>query len=76
MTLFLFFALLAAVFVTYFIVFKMIGISHERVIAQKATGEARRLLSLQEEQYRRIRENIDSSRRSLFAAYLSCFAGC
>lgn len=63
MSLFLYIALLVAIFFIYAIYFKMLRISHEKLTTQRNYDEAQRQLVLQEEQYRRLTENMEITRR-------------
>lgn len=63
MSLFLFFALFVLVLVIYLIFFKMMYLSYEKLHSQHDADQARHLLSIQEEQYRRICASIESSHR-------------
>ncbi len=55
--------LIVTVLVVYAVLFKIIAVTHDKLTAQQEASQARNLLTLQEEQYRRISDNIESSRR-------------
>lgn len=63
MSLFLYFALLIAVFVIYLAVFKMLFYAHEKLSAQQGFAQMQHQLELRDEQYRRITDNVENSRR-------------
>lgn len=63
MSLFLFFGLFVLVIVIYFISFKMMYLSYEKLRSQHEASQTRHLLSIQEEQYRNICTNIENNRR-------------
>lgn len=64
MSLFLFFALLVAVFIVYFFYFKLILHNHEKLQAQQQLAQVEHQLALRDEQYHRISDSIESSRRT------------
>ncbi len=63
MSLFLYAAVLIVFFVIYAICFRMLGIAHEKLIAQRKYDEVQRQLMIQEAQYRQITENMENVRR-------------
>ena len=63
MALFLYAALFIAIFVVYGILFKMLDILLEKLETQRKYSDTQRQLSLQEEQYRRISDNMETARR-------------
>jgi two-component system sensor histidine kinase AgrC len=63
MSLFLFFTLFILVLVIYLIFFKMMYLSYEKLRSQNEAAQARHLYAIQEEQYRHICANIETSRR-------------
>lgn len=63
MSLFLYFTLLTAVFVIYLALFKMLFYAHENLAAQQNMTQIQHQLELRDEQYRRITDNIEHSRR-------------
>ena len=63
MSLFLYAALLIAVFVIYIIIFRMLYLSHEKVLLQQENIQAQHQLELRDEQYHRITETIQGTRR-------------
>lgn len=63
MSLFLYAALLIAVFVIYIIIFRMLYLSHERVLLQQENIQAQHQMELRDEQYHRITETIQGTRR-------------
>ncbi len=63
MTLFLFAALLAAVFILYAICFKLLETAYEKLLTQQKYDEAQRLLALVEMQYLRFADNMELTRR-------------
>lgn len=63
LSVFLFFALFATVFLLYVSFYKLLQLSHEHLIVQQEYDRTRHLLALQAEQYRHICENIEGSRR-------------
>lgn len=62
-SLFLYMSLIVTVLVIFVVIFKIIAVSQEKLAAQREADQARSLLALQEEQYRRISDNIENSRR-------------
>ncbi len=62
-SLLLYVSLIVTVLVVYAVLFKIIAVTHDKLTAQQEASQARNLLTLQEEQYRRISDNIESSRR-------------
>lgn len=62
-SLFMFITLHISIFVIYGIIFRVIRLTYEKNAVQKEADQARYALSLQTEQYRRISESIESSRR-------------
>lgn len=62
-SLFLYLSLIVTVLVIYVVLFRVIAASYDKLAAQQEAGQARNLLTLQEEQYQRISDNIESSRR-------------
>ena len=62
-SLFLFAALLIAVFVIYIIIFRMLYLTHERVLLQQENIQAQHQMELRDEQYHRITETIQGTRR-------------
>ena len=63
MSLFLYATLLVAVFVIYIIIFRMLYLSHERVLLQQENIQAQHQIELRDEQYHRITETIQGTRR-------------
>ncbi len=63
MSLFLFFALLFAVFIIYFFYFKLILHTHEKLEAQQQLARVEHQLVLRDEQYHRISDSIENTRR-------------
>ena len=63
MSLFLYAALLIAVFVIYIIIFRMLYLSHEKVLLQQENIQAQHQMELRDEQYHRITETIQGTRR-------------
>lgn len=63
MPLFLYATLLIAVFVIYIIIFRMLYLSHERVLLQQENIQAQHQMELRDEQYHRITETIQGTRR-------------
>lgn len=63
MSLFLYAALLIAVFVIYIIIFRMLYLSHERVLLQQENIQAQHQMELRDEQYHRIADTIQATRR-------------
>lgn len=63
MRLFLFAALLAAVFILYAVLFNLLGTAYEKLLAQQKYDEAQRLLAMGEMQYSRLTENMELTRR-------------
>ncbi len=59
MTLFLYFALLVSVFIIIGICFKILDMAHEKLSAQQKYNEVQHQLLIQEEQYRRISDNME-----------------
>lgn len=62
-SLFLYVSLIVTVLAVYVVLFKIIAVSHEKLTARQEASRVRNLLALQEEQYRRISDNIENSRR-------------
>lgn len=63
MSAFLFGALLVTVFVIYAIFFRMLALADESVRARQKSSDLQHQLELRDEQYRRLSEKIESSRR-------------
>lgn len=63
MAFFLFFALMASVFIIYLLYFKMYSSAHEKYVAQSKYMQIQNGLRLLDEQYRQISESIESARR-------------
>ncbi|KPU43501.1 hypothetical protein OXPF_29420 [Oxobacter pfennigii] len=63
MSLFLYFALIIAVFVIYFVCFKLFFHTHEKLAVQRQLTQMEHQLALRDEQYRRITGSIENSRR-------------
>ena len=62
-SLFLYISLIVTELVIFVVIFKIIAVSQEKLAVQQEVDQARSLLALQEEQYRRISDNIENSRR-------------
>lgn len=63
LTLFLFFALFASVFIIYFLYFKQCFLIHEKYISENECQEMEYSMQILGKQYEKINENIDNSRR-------------
>lgn len=63
MTLFLFAALLISTFVIYIVIFRMLYLSHERILLQQENIHTQHQIELRDEQYHRITETISATRR-------------
>ncbi|MEG0273435.1 MAG: ATP-binding protein [Hydrogenoanaerobacterium sp.] len=59
----LYFTLLAAVFIIYVVCFQMLHQAHEKLMAQQSLSQVRHQLEIHDEQYKRISDNIESSRK-------------
>lgn len=62
-TLFLFAALLAAVFVIYIVIFRMLYLTHEKSLLEQEKIQVQHQIELRDEQYYRITETISAARR-------------
>ena len=63
LTVFLFVALLVTVFVIYIVIFRMYYFAHERTLLQQENIQVQHQLELHDEQYHRITETIQASRK-------------
>lgn len=66
-SLFLYISLIVTVLVIYVVIFKIIAVSQEKLAVQQEVDQARSLLALQEEQYRRISDNKMSCSANMLA---------
>ncbi len=59
----LFFGIIVTVFILYAVIFKMYSLAHERYLADEKYTRAQYQMDIRDEQYRRIYESIENSRR-------------